>query len=83
LPGTLTAWNHEVQVANTGTAAVFVAFGTSAVTVVAPIVGTPANGIPVPAGAVVTFSLSGQSHIGVLASTGTNAVYFTAGIGSA
>jgi hypothetical protein len=83
LPGSATGWTHEVQVVNTGTNAVFVAFGASGVTAVIPVVGTPANGIPVGAGATQTFSLSGQSHIAAIAATGTNSVYFAAGVGSA
>ncbi|MDE2472695.1 MAG: hypothetical protein KGL35_29225 [Bradyrhizobium sp.] len=83
LPGSATGWSHECQVSNTGTNAVFVAFGGSSVTAAIPVAGTPANGIPVPAGATVNFSLSGASHIAAIASTVTNAIYFTAGVGSA
>lgn len=83
LPGTLTGWNHEVVVVNTGSNPVYVAFGGSGVTAAIPVSGTPANGIPVGAGATYTFSLSGQSHIAAIASTGTNSVFFAAGVGSA
>lgn len=83
LPGTLTSWKNQVLVVNTGANPVFIAFGGSSITAAIPIAGTPANGFPVPAGGSQVFTLNGASKIAGIASTGTNAVYFTAGVGSA
>lgn len=83
LPPALTTWSHDVWVTNTGAEAVFVAFGATAPTVVIPVAGAPHNGVCVPAGASQVFSVEGAAYMGAIAASGTNAVYFVAGVGSA
>jgi len=83
LPGSATTWAHEVLVTNTGTNAVFVAFGGAGVTAAIPATDTPADGVIVPGGSSQAFSVNGASHMAGIASTGTNAVYFVAGVGNA
>lgn len=81
LPGSAASWSHQVRVTNTGADAVFVAFGGSGVTAVIPVADTPANGVCVPAGTTASFTVSGATHIAGIAPTGTNVVYFVAGLG--
>lgn len=83
LPGSAVGWSHEVLVTNAGTNTVFVAFGGSGVTAAVPVAGTPADGVAVAAGQTQAFSLNASSYIAAIASTGTNLVYFTAGVGGA
>lgn len=83
IPAALSAWSNQVLVVNAGANPVFVAFGGSSVTAAIPVAGTPANGVPVPAGASQVFTVSGAVKIAAIAATGTNSVYFVAGVGSA
>src|ERR1700759_5654726 len=74
-------YSKQYLMQNRGTADVFFAFGTSAVTVVIPTAGSPANGICLPHG-TQTFTLPpGTSHVGFISSTGTQTVYLTPGEG--
>lgn len=66
-----------VRVHNAGAATVFIAFGTSAVT------AATASGIPIPAGAVETFSAGPSvTHAAAITASGTATVYFTPGQGA-
>jgi hypothetical protein len=72
----------QVHVVNLSTQAIFLAFGGAAIAAVA-VPGTNANGIPVPAGAVETFTVSaGTAAVGVIQATaGTGNAYFVQGEG--
>lgn len=68
--------SKAVRVYNSGASTVFIAFGTSS------IVATTAAGMPVPAGAIETFEISGSvTHVAGITASGTSTVYFTSGRG--
>lgn len=78
----------QVMVANLSANVVYIAFGAATgVTAVIPIGGTPANGIPIPAGAVEVFSVPGGDATGtyvaaIAAVAGPSNVTFTPGEGN-
>jgi hypothetical protein len=74
-PGT----SKHIRVWNSGAAEAYVAFGASGVAAVIP-TGTPANGMPVPAGAVEIFTAV-AGYAAVIMGTGTASVWMTPGEG--
>lgn len=74
--------SRDYRIYNSGSVIVYVAFGGSGLVVVAPGAGAPANGIPIPGGAIeVMRSSSSEGYIGTLAATGTATLFVTAGSG--
>lgn len=74
--------SRDYRLYNSGTVIIYVAFGGVGVTVVAPTAGAPANGIPIPGGAIeVMRSSASEGFIGTLASSGTPVLFVTAGTG--
>lgn len=70
-----------VQVVNTGTAVAFLAFGKSNVTVGIPVAGTPANGIPIPAGACLVLGVPPGSTFATQHGVTGGDLYLTPGAG--
>lgn len=80
------ALNNATQrlVFNAGTKTVFLAWG-AAVSVVAaiPVVGTPANGTPIAAGAIMTLSFPPNAYFAAVCASGeTSTLYITPGEGN-
>lgn len=74
--------SRDYRLYNSGTDTVYVAFGTSTIVVTAPAAGVPANGIPIPGGAIeVMRSSTSERYIGTLAPSGTPTLFVTAGSG--
>lgn len=74
--------SRDYRLYNSGTDTVYVAFGGSTLVVVAPAAGIPANGIPIPGGAIeVMRSSTSERYIGTLAAAGTPTLFVTAGSG--
>jgi hypothetical protein len=61
---------------------VFVAFGGSSIAAVAPVSGTPANGILIGPGVVVSLDKSQATYAAAITSSGTANIYFYQGAGS-
>lgn len=72
-----------IRIRNNTTQDVFIAFGASNVVPTVPTVGTNANGIPIPAGAVETISVpNNATTLGYIqAVAGSGNLYFTGGEG--
>jgi len=77
--------NNATQrlVYNAGTKDCFLAWGASNVAAVAPIAGTPANGQPIPAGAVMVLSFPPNAYFAAItAGADTTTLYITPGEGN-
>ena len=72
---------NDVMIVNTGTGLAFVAFGGSTVTAMAPVSGTPANGIAIPAGAVMVLDKNTSTYIAAIGAA-TTTLYIYQGMGS-
>lgn len=71
----------QVQIINTGTGTVFVAFGDGTVTATVPN-GATAGSIPIGAGQNVLFTLRrGETNVAAITASGTATVYVTPGEG--
>jgi hypothetical protein len=75
-PGT----SNHIRVWNSGTAEVYVAFGTSAVVAAVP-AGSAQWGTPVPAGAVEIFTEVSGGYMAAIMAVGTASVFATPGEG--
>lgn len=74
--------SNRYRVVNVGPNTAFIAFGNSAVVAVAPVAGTPANGVPSLSGTVETFGAAPNTYVSLIcAATQTAIVYFTPGDG--
>ena len=83
LPGGLTGWQNAVSLYNSGTTAVYVALGGSAIIAAIPAAGSSAQGYPIPAGATVTLNAGGAGYIATIAAATGNTLYVTAGVDQA
>ncbi len=72
----------DIMVSNAGSVDVWVALGNSTVTAAIPTTGSPANGIRLPAGPVMTLSKGSATHIAGLTSSSTANLYVSQGYGS-
>lgn len=74
--------NSDILVFNSGSVNVFVAFGATAPTALAPVDGTPANGIIIAPGAYLTFNKGSNGFIAGITASSTATIYFYQGYGS-
>ncbi len=72
----------DILIYNSGTVNVFVTFGLTAPTAVAPTNGTPANGMICAPGAYLTFCKGSNLYIAAITASGTSTIYFYQGYGS-
>lgn len=72
----------DVMIVNTGTNAAFITFANSSPTAVAPINGTPANGICIPGGAVMVLDKSFATWVAAITISSTTTIYLYQGMGS-
>lgn len=72
------ALNNATQrmVYNAGPNDCFLANGASNVAAVVPVAGTPANGTPIPAGAVMTLSYPPNTYFAAICATGKTATLY-------
>ncbi len=81
--GTSFGLNTDLLISNSGTGTVFITWGNnSAIVAVAPISGTPANGIPILAGETMVLGVGFATYVDAVTLTGNSLVYFTPGQGS-
>lgn len=72
----------QVQFVNAGPNQVYVAQAATATNAVIPTAGTPANGMPIPAGAICTYSIPPLAYLSFICDTGKTAtLYVTRGEG--
>ena len=77
--------NNATQhlISNLGAKTCFFAWGTSSIAAVAPTAGSPANGIPIPAGALMTLSFPPNVYFAAItAGSDTTTLYITPGEGN-
>ncbi len=72
----------DILIFNNGSVNVFVTFGLTPPTAVAPINGTPANGMLCAPGAYLTFCKGSNLYIAGITASGTATIYFYQGYGS-
>lgn len=74
--------NSDILLFNSGTVNVFITFGDSTATAVAPVDGTPANGVVVAPGAYLVFNKGINTYIAGITASSTATIYFYQGYGS-
>jgi hypothetical protein len=72
--------SKHIRVYNKGAVEVYLAFGASAIAAVIPVVGTPALGMPIPAGAVEIFTAT-VGYVAAITPSGTADIFLTPGEG--
>lgn len=72
----------DILIFNNGLVNVFVTFGLTAPTAVAPIDGAPANGMICAPGAYLTFCKGSNLYIAAITASSTATIYFYQGYGS-